>query len=286
MPRSGVLGTYSLPPGTTPQQPNTTITSAVHNSAFDDVQQTFNTPTPIAYGGSGAATPDAARTAFAAFGVVRRQVILASGTYTPHASMLYCDVELQGAGGGGGGTTSTTAQNGGASGGGGGAYSKKRFSRPDIGGGTVTVTLGALGSGGLPGLPGGNAAASSFGTLLTVTGGGGGANLGAVSTSTSTIGGGAANGATAPSLGEINVGGQDGGSAIYPANATGALSGNGGNSLLGLGGAGVTASSGPNGRSGKGYGAGGSGASTTGILNGQGGNGAPAVCIITEYCSE
>lgn len=60
MPRSGVLGTYSLPPGTTPQQPNTTITSAVHNAAFDDVAQTLNTPTPIAYGGTNAATSEQA----------------------------------------------------------------------------------------------------------------------------------------------------------------------------------------------------------------------------------
>lgn len=53
MPRSGVNGTYSLPPGTTPQQPNTTILSAVHNAAFDDVAQTLNTIQPISYGGTG-----------------------------------------------------------------------------------------------------------------------------------------------------------------------------------------------------------------------------------------
>lgn len=63
MPRSGVLGTYSLPPGTTPQQPNTTITSAIHNAAFDDVAQTLNTPTPVAYGGTGSSTPQTARAA-------------------------------------------------------------------------------------------------------------------------------------------------------------------------------------------------------------------------------
>lgn len=62
MPRSGVVGTATPPPGTTPQQPNTVIQSAVWNSAIDDIYQTFNTPTPIAYGGSGAATAADART--------------------------------------------------------------------------------------------------------------------------------------------------------------------------------------------------------------------------------
>ena len=32
--------------------------------------------------------------------VIRRQVFLASGTYTPNANMLYCDVIVTGAGGG------------------------------------------------------------------------------------------------------------------------------------------------------------------------------------------
>lgn len=62
MPRSGVLGTYSLPPGTTPQQPNTVIQSAMFNAFADDIAQTQNTPTPIAYGGTNAATAADART--------------------------------------------------------------------------------------------------------------------------------------------------------------------------------------------------------------------------------
>lgn len=61
MPRSGVLGTYSLPPGTTPQQPNTVIQSAMFNAFAEDVKQTNNTPIPIAYGGTNASTAEDAR---------------------------------------------------------------------------------------------------------------------------------------------------------------------------------------------------------------------------------
>lgn len=62
MPRSGIVGTYTLPPGTIPQQPNTTIESADWNSFAGDVQQAFNTPTPLAYGGTNAATTGDAAT--------------------------------------------------------------------------------------------------------------------------------------------------------------------------------------------------------------------------------
>lgn len=51
MPRSP--STYSLPPGTTPQQPNTVISSSMFNAFADDVAQTFNTVQPVAYGGTG-----------------------------------------------------------------------------------------------------------------------------------------------------------------------------------------------------------------------------------------
>jgi hypothetical protein len=45
--------TYSLPPGTTPQQPNSVISSSMFNAFADDVAQTFNTVQPIVYGGTG-----------------------------------------------------------------------------------------------------------------------------------------------------------------------------------------------------------------------------------------
>lgn len=56
MPRSGINGTFTLPPNTDNQQPNTPISSAMFNAFADDVEQTYNTPQPIAYGGTGATT--------------------------------------------------------------------------------------------------------------------------------------------------------------------------------------------------------------------------------------
>lgn len=62
MPRSGTTGVYSLPPNTDNQQPLTPILSSMFNNFADDVEQAFNTPTPIAFGGTNAATESAART--------------------------------------------------------------------------------------------------------------------------------------------------------------------------------------------------------------------------------
>jgi hypothetical protein len=53
LPRSP--STYSLPPGTTPQVPNTVISSSMFTAFADDVAQTFNTVQPIVYGGTGVA---------------------------------------------------------------------------------------------------------------------------------------------------------------------------------------------------------------------------------------
>lgn len=56
MPRSGVNGTYSLPGPQKTQVPNTPILSSVNNQGYADIEQTFNTPTPEAYGGTNAST--------------------------------------------------------------------------------------------------------------------------------------------------------------------------------------------------------------------------------------
>lgn len=59
MPRSGVTGTYTLPPGTDNQVAGTPISPTMFNAFADDVEQTNNTPVPIAYGGTASATgPD------------------------------------------------------------------------------------------------------------------------------------------------------------------------------------------------------------------------------------
>lgn len=61
MPRSGVNGTYTLPGAQKTQQPLTPVPSAVNNQGWADVEQTFNTPTPIAYGGTNASTVSGAQ---------------------------------------------------------------------------------------------------------------------------------------------------------------------------------------------------------------------------------
>lgn len=61
MPRSGINGTYNLPPNTDNQVPNTPISSSMFNAFADDVEQTNNTVVPEAYGGTGASTYAGAR---------------------------------------------------------------------------------------------------------------------------------------------------------------------------------------------------------------------------------
>jgi hypothetical protein len=96
------------------------------------------------------------------------QVFSSSGTYTPSANLSYAVVEVQAGGGGAGFTNANSAY--GASGGGGG-YSKSALSATTIGA-SQTITIGTGGSGGASmntnGAAGGS---SSFGSLLSATGG-------------------------------------------------------------------------------------------------------------------
>lgn len=229
-------------------------------------------------------TASASRTTLAAFGVIRIQILTVSGNYTPHANMLFADVELQAAGGGGAGSTSGTGQNAGGTGGSGGGNCKRRFSRAALGTLPVAVSLGAVGFAGSPGLSGGAAGNSTFGSFMTAGGGQAGTFSGPVSTASSAVGISTNDGGTATG-GDINTPGEPGGSSIYPALAQGALSGKGGSSALGFGGAPVNAAL-TNGKTGTGFGSGGSGGSTSGVQNANGASGRPGVCIIIEYCSE
>lgn len=56
MPRSGPVGTFTLPGAQATQVPGTPIPSAVNNQGWQDVEQTFNTVQPLAYGGTNAGT--------------------------------------------------------------------------------------------------------------------------------------------------------------------------------------------------------------------------------------
>ena len=76
---------------------------------------------------------------------IKRQVFSSSGTYTPSAGMLFCDVEAVGSGGGSGGCPATSSSQWGMTGAGsGGCYGVARLTALQIGGSQV-VTIGAAG---------------------------------------------------------------------------------------------------------------------------------------------
>lgn len=77
MPRSGGPGNYVLPSNVPSQQPNQTIRSAWANAFSSDVEQTFNTPTPVAFGGTGGETVSEALDNLEAAGINRAQAFSA-----------------------------------------------------------------------------------------------------------------------------------------------------------------------------------------------------------------
>lgn len=196
---------------------------------------------------------------------VKRQVFTSGGTYTPSTGMLYCDAEVLGAGGGGGAGSAGVF---GATGGGAGAYSKKVISAATVGS-SQTITIGSGGITATNGGTGGTGGTSSFGAIISCTGGSGGVNNNAANSGGS---GGTATG------GDINITGGTGGT-----NNNGSISGCGANSFYGQGGpwASNSSTSGA-GNPATGYGAGG-GAS---FQNNTSGAGSGGIVIITEYCSQ
>lgn len=200
---------------------------------------------------------------------VTRQIITTTGssTYTPTAGMVYCIVEVLGGGGGGGNVTS--GANATAAGGGAGGYGKSILSAATVGASKTVVV----------GVAGGNATAggtSSFGAIISCTGGQPGTTNGTGNT-ISTLGGagGASTGA------DFNVTGDSGDCSCNGGSVGGAnISGKGASSLYGSGARSVL--SGANGDNATGFGAGGSGA----FGNGQsGGSGTQGIVIVTEYCT-
>lgn len=165
------------------------------------------------------------------------QVFTASGTYTKPARLVRAKITV--VGGGGGGAISFGA-------GGGGAGTAILLTEAVNIGATVSVTVG------------GPTQTSSFGALCSATGG----------ASASTVTGGAAG---MGSGGTLNFPGEDGGGA-GPSN----IGGKGGGSMLGLP-QGIYTGSGASGGNTVGYGAGGSGRSST---SGQAGSG---IVIVEEF---
>lgn len=100
----------------------------------------------------------------------------AGGTWTKPTGLVYVDVTLGGAGGGSGGALATAAGESSMGGGGGGGATVRARIAASVLPDTVTVTPGAGGTAGAAtaGAAGGTGGTSSFGTLLTASGGNGG----------------------------------------------------------------------------------------------------------------
>ena len=213
-----------------------------------------------------------------------------AASYTPTSGMVYCDVEVVGGGGGGGGSfgsPSTIWVSTG--GGGGGGYARKIFSAAQIGSATI-VNIGAGGSGGAAGNNDGSAGGrTSLGAgptyLLYATGGFGGNGSTIFENCSTSLGGVGGSGF----LGNFNTTGEPGGCSLLAINtdqsASIGVSSGGGSTFFGGGARALYSGAGGNGAAGSSYGGGGGGALVN-IEQGaaSGGNGAPGVCIITEYC--
>jgi hypothetical protein len=215
--------------------------------------------------------------------VVREQEFNSSGTYTPHANMLFAELQCTGSAAGGGGVTSSGTGTFLAGGGGGsGGFSSIVVSRATIGA-SQTVTVGSAGTGS-SGAGGTNGAAVSIGTLCVANGGQGG---GVASTAGAEGRGGA--GATA-GTGTLTAQGTPGGNGMYSSVITFyCASGHGAPSHLGGGARGVatagsSAVAGANADANSG--AGGSGALVFNFAaNAAGGNGGTGYARVIEYCS-
>jgi hypothetical protein len=211
------------------------------------------------------------------------QVFTASGTWTKPAGISTIVVEVLGGGGGGGGVTASSAANFTVgAGGGGGGYSRKIVTSPAS---SVTVTIGAAGAGGAVGNNNGSTGGTtSFGAVLSATGGTGGDGTATNSRDSGTFSANQGTGGSGAS-GDINLTGQDGDRPSY-ASGTNALfvrSGAGGNAPpYGIGA--PSQSSTNSGNNASGYGGGGSGGVSYSTSAARaGGNGAPGLAIVWEF---
>jgi hypothetical protein len=206
--------------------------------------------------------------------LVALTVFTASGTWTKAANTTSVIAEVQAGGASAGGVAAVAGQCAATGGAGGGGYSRRRITAP---GATETVTVGAGGVAVTAGNNNGNTGgASSFGSWCSASGGAGsiGGPAGASANGAAGVGG-------VGSGGDINIKGNAGvpGFAVFN---TALMSGPGGGSQLGGGGAG-TVSTGV-GSAGGNYGGGGGGSVSNGTVAAQSaGAGAPGVVLVWEY---
>jgi len=220
--------------------------------------------------------------------IVNERVFTSSGTYTPTAGMLYCEVEMVGGGGAGGGAVAPgSTGNSSGSGGGSGEYACGFFSSSQIGG-SQSISIGAGGTAN-SGAAGGNGGITSMGSspLISALGGIGGLTVSntTLSTSSSITGGLGGSGGVG---GAYRVAGSPGspGTLGYIAGVSiNTVGGNGGSSYFGGGGLGPAQDqSNIAGGNGLGYGSGGGGGVANQLGSAKaGGAGAVGAVFITEY---
>lgn len=209
------------------------------------------------------------------------EIFTTSGTYTKPSNLLFAIVEVVGGGAGGGGVSSAVGQTANSGGGGGGGFSRKKILASSLGA-TETVTIGSGGAGGTGNSNGTDGGTSSFGTHCSATGGSGGAGN-APSSLVPRRGLTCGAGGTGTG-GDINTAGLIGPNGFNLALANyGQVSGGGGASMYGSGGAQMTATN-TNGNNGAGFGGGGSGVASYNVAsNYTGGAGTNGVVIVYEY---
>jgi len=182
-------------------------------------------------------------------------------TWTKPAGLKAVKVTVVGAGGAGGSQPSVIGE---AGGGGGGGAAILYLDAPAIPG-PITVTAGA--------------GINSFGPLCSATAGTA-ATSNTAPVNTGKLGGAGGTG----SGGTVNLTGQSGGTAYRIGTSPNtAITGAGGDSLLGMGGAGLITNQNGNGNPGIAYGGGGSGATRFSAGSFSGGSGAPGIVIVEEF---
>ncbi len=220
---------------------------------------------------------------------VTRQVITSSGTYTKPAGCIRALWQIQAPGGGGSGAQATSSQVVVGKGGAAGEYHELLVNMSNVF--TVSITMGAAGSGGVAangsGGSGGDIAIGTglTGSTLTIKGGDAAGTPQASGTSALIDGlGDAARFSLSGSTADIKFRGGSSGPAIRLSGTVG-YAGRGGDSYFGRGG--VTLSQAENGngvgQDGNGYGSGGSGGLSNSATGKAGGAGAPGIIIVTEF---
>jgi hypothetical protein len=165
--------------------------------------------------------------------LINVQIFTASGLYVPTSGMESVIVEGAGGGAGCGGCAATSStQNAIVGGGGSGAYGKGQFSAASVGS-SQTVTIGTAGAAGTAGAnAGGNGGTTSFGALMSMTGGIGSAGGPAVAVSGGGTAAGGSGGGTIAGGGIESAVGGVGATGVFTSGAI-IIGGSGGASRFG-----------------------------------------------------